>query len=288
MRLSTLVSGLVLAVAAIAGASSLDGAYASASGRLWINGEKIRMTSTTSGRTIARVGVLRDGVATFGSMRYRVEAEQDGVRVTEQGNRSNSVWYRRVTSGLIASDRVQSPPKWLVGWFGGHMADGTRVTLNVRRDGSVVAHFSPDTVVDNRETGTYRSGKIFFGNTAWQVSRAGKGVRIVQMNRRANAVTLNPISPEDSSIGRRPPSWMVGTFVGTHWNGSLMTLTVEREGRVWVMYGRDGRREADRVSGAYQNGKIRIGNAWFTVAQLDDGVRLRQEGTSNRVDLRRS
>lgn len=296
---TTILVAVGLAAVSVTNAQALTGTYEGNNSylnghvTLVLNNGKARMTVTGGNGTRTESGSYnRNGVANFGSSSYIIQREKNGVRVTQRYRAQNTAWYQRISKDVKWEERKdqdvrERPPSWLVGWFGGHLRDD-RVTLQVQSDGDAVAHFAPDGVTSNRYSGFYSNGYLHWGGSRWKVRQAKDGVRISETGSKYNGLTLHPISSNDDSVGHRPPSWMIGTFVGKRWNGTPMTLTVDREGPVWVMYGRDGRDDATRVKGNYSNGGIRIGNAWFTVTQYDWGIRIWQKGTQNKADLRRS
>ncbi len=146
-----------------------------------------------SGRRQTQTGRVQDGTLTIDGNAFRIERAGNGIKTTQASDRLNWVKYERI-GGLdpdYSSENGDSLPSWLVGRFSGYNryygadmilnGNGSRVTINVNhRDGSRQTQY-----------GVYRNNRLYVDGIEFTVERVGRGIRMTQVDDRANSVTYD-------------------------------------------------------------------------------------------------
>lgn len=176
--------------------------------------------------------------------------------------------------------RTITPPAWAQGTFFGRAANGTAITLTIARNGSVNA------VINGTLTyGTFISGNyLSIGGAYARVTRQRNGILTVRTDNnesigytRTNAGGGNG---EDAGIST-PPSWAIGTFTGRAANGTQITLTIAKNGRVTARIG------GSTIGGTYFRGAITIDGAVSRVTRSGRGIITTRDDTGEAIVYRR-
>lgn len=87
--------------------------------------------------------------------------------------------------------------------------------------------------------------------------------------------------------GDRPPSWLVGKFVGRRWDGVQFVLSVDGDGRAVAEYGKS-KLDFERVAGTFRSSRLYLGRSQYTIQRRGSDIRLFLVGTKHIADLRRN
>ena len=180
-----------------------------------------------------------------------------------------------------------TPPNWARGTFyGSSPNDGTRIMLTISDNGQVSANIG-----GNVTYGYFTRGNILNidGNTS-RVVRRGNGIRTVSTT---DGQTINYTRSNNWGGGgwdpgpgtgntSMPPSWATGSFYGRAPDGTGITLTIDRNGRVTAQIGNN----VDY--GSYYNGIITINANSSRVTQTRNGIRTTSTSDGAVINYRRN
>lgn len=220
------------------------------------------------------------GVLDLQLQHYKVERRGNTLYLENETRASDTFTLTRDNKGGTSQPiREPAVPEWLVGTFRGFAKySGSDVVLTVRSGGNSVLEMTRNRNV-NRYEGTYRNGRIVLENgNQWIVARSADGVTITDAKDSSHRISLT----ERGSIYDKPPTGMVGTFTGRHWDGYTVTLTIREDGNATLISANRA-----RLSGGYRNGILRLGSREYTITAKTNGVRIWEVGTKDSADLTR-
>lgn len=220
----------------------------------------------------------RQGMLDLGLQHYRMNRRGNTLYLENETRASDTFTLTR-TNGKGDVTPITTTPEWLVGTFRGFARySGSDVVLTVRSGGNAVLEMTRNRNV-NRYEGTYRNGRILLENgNQWLVARSNGGITITNSKDSSQRISLS----ERDSIYDKPPTGLVGTFTGRHWDGYAVTLSIHQDGNATMSTG-----NRSRVSGGYRNGVLRLGGREYTITAKSNGVRIWEVGTQDRADLTR-
>lgn len=222
--------------------------------------------------------VRRPGMLDLELYHYRMNRRGNTLYLENETRSSDSFTLTR-GNGSDDSRPPTDVPSWLIGTFRGFARDsGSDVVMTVQSGGNAVLEMTRNRNV-NRYEGTYRNGRIVLENgNQWLVARSNGGITITNSKDSSQRISLS----ERDSIYDKPPTGLVGTFTGRHWDGYAVTLSIHQDGNATMSTG-----NRSRVSGGYRNGVLRLGGREYTITAKSNGVRIWEVGTQDRADLTR-
>lgn len=185
--------------------------------------------------------------------------------------------------GGWGTGQTSTPPSWAQGTFYGTAPDGTRITLTISGNGQVTAVLNGMT-----NYGTYYRENITMNGAVSRLTQWGNGVRTTRRdNGEVINYTRNNWGGGDGGWGNigqtsTPPTWAQGSFFGTAYDGTQITLTIDRTGRVTAQM------NGTSVYGSYYRGNITIGGATSRVTQWGDGLRTTRNDNGEIINYSRS
>lgn len=178
------------------------------------------------------------------------------------------------------------PPSWAVGTFYGQSPqNGSQIILTVAADGNVTAN-----VGGSSSYGSMNGNTMNINGAVARISRQGDGILTTRVDngeriyysRSGNGGGWNPGNPGwGGGNTSTPPSWAQGTFRGQAGDGSWISLTLERNGRVTANVG------GSMSYGTYYNGMITINGAVSQVTKTNRGIRTRRTDNGEVIDYRK-
>ena len=172
------------------------------------------------------------------------------------------------------------PPAWAQGTFYGIAPNGSQIILTIARNGQVTANIN-----GSQTYGTYNRGLLTMGYNTARVVRTSNGLQTVSTT---DGETINysrtgwdgggvggPIGgPIGGPVGGRPPTWAVGSFVGSSpIDGSPIFMNVQGNGNVTVMMGGSqsyGTMDGSLLTMGSSTARVyRDGNGFRTVSTTD-------------------
>jgi hypothetical protein len=283
---------------------------------------KLIVTNLKNGERVARnTATYNRGSLTIDGKDYRVEQTNNGFRLIQRDDPSNTVdfrrtgdydenWQRDPITGRDYTGRDtgrlgdSNPPNWMVGQFEGYDQRFRRnVAINMSSDGRFDVANQSNGQTTGRNTASYNRGIFTINNKDYDVERSGSGFRLIERADRSHRIDFrrtgdydenwqrDPITGRDT--GRfgdtRPPDWMVGTFEGYNRKYRQdMTVRMNNNGKLIVTNLVNGERVA-RNTATYNRGSLIIDGKDYRVEQTNNGFRLIQrDDRSNTVDFRRT
>jgi hypothetical protein len=164
------------------------------------------------------------------------------------------------------------PPSWAQGTFYGTAPNGSQIVLTISNNGQATANINGAV-----SYGNYNRGILTMGYNTGRVNRIANGIQTVSTT---NGETINYSRTGWSGgggggpIGGRPPSWAVGSFVGSNpIDGSPIYMTVQSNGSVTVTMGSSqsyGNMSGNTLQIGGNTGRVyRDGNGFRTVSTTD-------------------
>lgn len=173
-----------------------------------------------------------------------------------------------------------TPPVWAQGVFFGRAANGTQITLTIARNGSVNADINGTVTYGTFTRGNYLS----LGGAYARITQQRNGILTVRTdNNERIAYTRTGFIGGNEGIEATstPPNWAVGTFTGRAANGTQITLTIAKNGRVTARIG------GSTIRGTYYRGFLTIDGAVSRVTQSGRGIRTTRDDTGESIVYRR-
>jgi hypothetical protein len=174
---------------------------------LYINGNG-RITSKgrqPNGGMTSQGGYYRNNRLYIGDSSYRYDRTRDGIRLTEERDRSNQTDYRRIGGnggsggsggwpGGGGGGGDTRPPSWLVGTFTGYnQKNRLDMTLRIDALGRATATGRRPNGSQITQAGRYRNGNLILDNREYDIDRRGSGFRLTERRNRSNRTDYNRV-----------------------------------------------------------------------------------------------
>lgn len=154
------------------------------------DGRVTQEITENNGRRHASRGTLRDRTMEIGGKRFTVTSYGSGMRIIQQGDRSNRVDFVR-TRDSGGSDR---PPSWAIGVFEGRNdKNGNDVEMTMNRDGRVTWRITERNGRAFTQRGNYRDGRIEVGGNSYRLERTRGGVVSIMTTERDNRIYFRKV-----------------------------------------------------------------------------------------------
>lgn len=214
-----------------------------------------------------------------------ISGEESNLARNNWDNRISSM--RRISGGggggvfpPVGGGQI-SPPVWARGTFYGTAPSGGQITLTINPNGSVNVSVNGET-----SSGVFQRGNYLWVNGARsRVSRQGNGILTVRVDN-GERISYSRTgwgggwNPGGDVI--RPPSWALGTFVGTAPNRDRVTLFIANNGQVTVNVG------GNVTYGSFtRNNILVIDGQRSRVTSVNRGIRTVSIDTGETITYRR-